>query len=88
MADWILGALQEQLRQVLHTQDHHGEMLDEIRDLLQRQRLEPPSKEPRVLDWSKLLPRIWWGLLVLALAAAQALFPGAEKIASLLLSKL
>jgi len=87
MADWILGALQEQLRQVLHTQDDHGKMLDEIHDLLQRRSLDPPPKQSSI-DWSKLLPRICWGLLVLALAAAQALFPGAEKIASLLLSKL
>jgi hypothetical protein len=77
-----IGAMREQISQVQQTLRDHGEVLDEIHDLLQRQRLEPPSKGPRSLDWSKWAPRLWPLVVFLGLLAAQIPAPQAIKIVS------
>ena len=75
MEDRIIGALDR----IREAQFQHTAKLDDIVSLLQQQ--PQPRREP-FLDWSKLLPRIWWGLILLALLAAQVPLPEAIKIAS------
>jgi hypothetical protein len=81
-----VGAMRQQLEHMQQALRDHGEMLDEIHDLLQRQRLDPPSKEPRSIDWSKWAPRLWPLVVFLGLLAAQIPAPQAIKIVSQLFS--
>ncbi len=82
-----IGTIKQQLEHVVQMQRDHQDHLDEIHDLLRKLSLQPPVRQSSI-DWDKVKPRILWGATVLGLGTAQALFPGAERILSLLLSKL
>lgn len=65
MADsWIIGAMHQQLNQLITMQHDHAKVLQEISDKLDRLHLRPPKQT--AFDLRDHLPLIWRAAMVAA----------------------